>query len=126
MKLLVDMNLSPRWTRPLPCLGMGSGARSAVGQADARDSEIMAYAAANEYVVMTHDLDFSAILAVTHGRKPSVIQIRSEDVSVKIIGKQTVVALRHMQAELEAGALLTIEADRTRLRLLPLQTEESQ
>jgi hypothetical protein len=45
--------------------------------------------------------------------------------SPEIIGKQTLAALRHMQAALEAGALLTIEADRARLRLLPpLETEE--
>lgn len=50
--------------------------------------------------------------------------IRSEDVSAELIAKQTVAALRHMGAELEAGALLTIEADRTRLRMLPLRTEE--
>jgi predicted nuclease of predicted toxin-antitoxin system len=84
----------------------------------------MAYASANHYVVVTHDLDFSAILAVTHGKKPSVVQIRSEDLSAGIIGRQTVAALRHMQTELEAGALLTIEAGRTRIRLLPIQSEE--
>jgi predicted nuclease of predicted toxin-antitoxin system len=53
-----------------------------------------------------------------------VVQIRSEDVSSEFIGKQTVAALRHMQAELEAGALVTIEVGRTRLRLLPIQTED--
>jgi predicted nuclease of predicted toxin-antitoxin system len=124
MKLLVDMNLSPKWIGLFGDAGWEAVHWSAVGQVTARDSEIMAYAAANQYVVVTHDLDFSAILAVTHGKKPSVIQIRSEDVSAEIIGKQTVAALRHMQAELEAGALLTIEADRTRLRMLPLHTEE--
>ncbi len=124
MKLLVDMNLSPKWIGVFRNSGWEAVHWSAVGQATARDAEIMEYAAANDYVVVTHDLDFSAILAVTHGKKPSVIQIRSEDVSAEILGKQTVAALRHMQAELEAGALLTIEADRTRLRMLPLQTEE--
>ena len=109
MKLLVDMNLSPKWIGVFRDSGWEAVHWSAVGQATARDSEIMAYAAANHYVVVTHDLDFSAILAVTHGKKPSVVQIRSEDVSAEIIGKQTVAALRHMQAELEAGALLTVE-----------------
>jgi predicted nuclease of predicted toxin-antitoxin system len=84
----------------------------------------MAFAAANGYIVITHDLDFGAILAVTHGRKPSVVQIRCENVSPKAIGAQTVTALRHLEAELEAGALLTLEPDRTRLRLLPLRLEE--
>ena len=124
MKLLVDMNLSPKWVGLFHDSGWEAVHWSAVGQPTARDSEIMAFAAANDFIVVTHDLDFSAILAVTHGKKPSVIQIRSEDVSAEFIGKQTVVALRHVQAELEAGALLTIEVGRTRLRLLPLQTED--
>ncbi len=124
MKLLVDMNLSPKWVGLFHDSGWEAVHWSAVGHPTARDSEIMAFAAANNYVVVTHDLDFSAILAVTHGKKPSVIQIRSEDVSAEFIGKHAVAALRHMQAELEAGALLTIEAGRTRLRLLPIQTEE--
>jgi predicted nuclease of predicted toxin-antitoxin system len=124
MKLLVDMNLSPKWVGVFRDSGWEAVHWSAVGQVAARDSEIMAYAAANDYVVVTHDLDFSAILAVTHGKKPSVVQIRSEDVSADIIGKQTVAALRHMQADLETGALLTIEADRTRVRILPLRTEK--
>src|SRR5712691_8871888 len=73
---------------------------------------------------MTHDLDFGSILAATHGRKPSVVQIRTEEVSPGMIGKQVVAALRHTEPELAAGALLTIELDRTRLRLLPLETRD--
>ncbi len=81
----------------------------------------MAYAHANDYVVLTHDLDFSAILAVTHREKPSVVQIRAGDVSPDVIGKQVIVALRQMASDLEEGALLTVEPSRTRLRVLPLQ-----
>jgi predicted nuclease of predicted toxin-antitoxin system len=85
------------------------------------DLEIMAYANANNCVVLTHDLDFGAILAATHGEKPSVVQIRSDDVSPDVIGKQIVIALRQMASELKEGALLTVDPNRTRLRLLPLQ-----
>jgi len=80
----------------------------------------MAYASANDYVVLTHDLDFSAILAATHGEKPSVVQIRAEDVSPDVIGKQVIAALLQMASELEDGALLTVDPSRTRLRVLPL------
>ena len=80
----------------------------------------MAYAAANDYVVLTHDLDFSAILAATHGEKPSVVQIRAEDVNPDRIGAQVAAALRQMESELQEGALLTVDPNRTRLRLLPL------
>jgi predicted nuclease of predicted toxin-antitoxin system len=78
----------------------------------------------DDYIVVTHDLDFSAILAATHGEKPCVVQIRAEDVSPNTIGKQVIAALRQMATELENGALLTIDPNRTRLRLLPLQLKE--
>ncbi|WP_175443943.1 DUF5615 family PIN-like protein [Nitrosospira sp. Nsp13] len=42
-----------------------------LGANDAADSEIMAYANSHDYVVLTHDLDFGAILAAIHGEKPS-------------------------------------------------------
>ena len=84
----------------------------------------MAYAMANDCIVLTHDLDFSAILAATQGEKPSVVQIRADDVSPDAIGMQVVAALRQMESELEAGALLTIDPSRTRLNLLPLQRRE--
>lgn len=80
----------------------------------------MAFAKENRYVVVTHDLDFSAILSATQGEKPSVVQIRSENVSPEAIGIQVIAALRQMATELEEGALLTIDPVRTRLRILPL------
>jgi len=121
MKLLIDMNLSPRWVGVLFDAGIESVHWSALGAHDATDSQIMAYARANDYVVLTHDLDFSAILAATHGEKPSVVQIRAGDVSPEVIGKQVVAALRQMASDLEDGALLTVDPSRTRLRVLPLQ-----
>ena len=38
-------------------------------------------------------LDFSAILAATHGEKPSVVQIRADDVSPDVIGLRVIAAL---------------------------------
>jgi predicted nuclease of predicted toxin-antitoxin system len=94
------------------------------GAKNAPDVEIMAYARANDYVVLTHDLDFGAILAATHGERPSVVQIRADDVSPDVIGNQVIAALRQMMAELEEGALLAVDPGRVRLRLLPLQRKE--
>lgn len=84
----------------------------------------MAFAKANGYVVLTHDLDFGAILVATHGEKPSVVQIRAEDMSPDVIGGAVIVALRQMRAELEEGALLTLDTSSTRLRVLPLPSRE--
>lgn len=121
MRLLVDMNLSPRWVDVLDAAGIEAAHWSTLGAANAPDPLIMAYARTHDFVVLTHDLDFGAILAATHGEKPSVVQIRAEDVSPDVIGRQVIDALRQMSAELEEGALLTIDPNRTRLRLLPLQ-----
>ena len=121
MKVLIDMNLSPRWTELLAQEGFEAAHWSMLGTGNAPDTEIMAYARANNYVVLTHDLDFGAILAATHGEKPSVIQIRAEQLNPDVIGKQVVLALRQMASELENGALLTVDPERTRLRILPLQ-----
>ncbi len=124
MKLLVDMNLSPRWIDLLTTSGLQAVHWSAVGRADAPDTKIMAFAAERDYIVLTHDLDFGTILAATHGEKPSVVQIRSEDVSPDVIGTQVITALRQMESELNGGALLTIDMNRARLRLLPLLPRE--
>ncbi|HEX4320492.1 MAG TPA: DUF5615 family PIN-like protein [Acidobacteriaceae bacterium] len=94
---------------------------SAVGRYDAPDPEIMAYSRIHDYVVLTHDLDFSAILAATQGEKPSVVQIRGDNVSVEAIGSSVIAALHQMAPELENGALLTVDINRTRLRVLPLR-----
>lgn len=120
MKLLVDMNLSPQWVELFQSHGFEAQHWSAVGPRNAPDDEIMAYAKANGHIVLTHDLDFSAILAATSGTKPSVIQIRARDISLDAIGARLVAALRQAEAEFEQGALLTIDTDRNRLRVLPL------
>jgi predicted nuclease of predicted toxin-antitoxin system len=120
MKLLLDMNISPRWVDFLQARGWEAVHWSSIGAPTAPDSEIMAFAHASGYIVFTHDLDFSAILAATKGEKPSVVQLRTDDLSPETVGEQTVQALRQMQNALETGALLTIDVRRARLRVLPL------
>jgi predicted nuclease of predicted toxin-antitoxin system len=121
MKLLVDMNLSPRWITFLNGEGFHALHWSSVGKPSASDSEIMGFAAKNEYVLLTYDLDFSAILAANHGEKPSVVQIRMDEVSPQLVSTRVIAVLQQLQSELEAGALVTIDSHRTRVRLLPLK-----
>jgi predicted nuclease of predicted toxin-antitoxin system len=72
-------------------------------------------------VVLPHNVDFSAILAATHGEKPSAVQIRAEDVSPDVIARLVIAALQQMASELEDSALLTVDLNRARLRVLPLK-----
>ena len=79
MKLLVDMNLSPSWIERLAGHGFEAVHWSTIGAATAPDVEILAWANEHGFVLVTNDLDFSAILAARAGASPSVVQIRSQD-----------------------------------------------
>lgn len=82
----------------------------------------MAWAKENGHVVFTHDLDFGTILALTQAEGPSVIQIRTQDVTPSAIGKLVINALRQFQPELERGALIVVDEATVRARILPLKT----
>lgn len=124
MKVLLDMNLSPRWVDHLASAQIHAVHWSMVGSVTASDAEIMSFAAEGDYTMITHDLDFSAILAATQGRKPSVVQLRSHDLSPEWLGKRLVRALHQCRAELERGAVLVVDTHRVRLRLLPLDASD--
>jgi predicted nuclease of predicted toxin-antitoxin system len=121
MKLLVDMNLSPEWEAVLKAAGWGAVHWSKVGNLRAADSEIMAWAKLNGHIVFTHDLDFGSMLALTQAEGPSVIQVRTQDVTPLAIGKLVVNALRQFQPDLEKGALIVLDEARARARVLPLK-----
>jgi len=123
MKFLLDMNLSPRLVSILSEAGLETLHWSSVGPLGAADTVIMAFARDHDCVVLTYDLDFSAILAATQGQKPSVVQIRSGNISPEHLGQAIIPLLRQKSTELEAGAVMTIDLPKSRLRLLPLKDE---
>lgn len=57
--------------------------------------------------------------SVEWGRVARILRETLSDLDPNVTDAQVVAALQQAQKELEAGALLTIEADRTRLRVLP-------
>ena len=65
-------------------------------------------------------LDFSAILAALQTGKPSIIQIRSGLLTPEAIGRKVVETLRAFAGDLSSGALVSIDAERARLRVLPM------
>ncbi len=77
MRVLLDMNLSPEWLPHLREAGHEAVHWSHVGEQNAPDAVIMNWAHERDYVIITHDLDFGAILAATEARGPSVVQIRA-------------------------------------------------
>jgi len=126
MKLLIDMNLSPSWAGFLTNAGFEAAHWSALGDPTAPDRELTEFALNGGWVILTHDLDFGAILAASGRSGPSVMQIRADDLSFDAIGSAIIAALRQMADSLAAGALVTVEPARTRVSVLPLDRRPSQ
>jgi predicted nuclease of predicted toxin-antitoxin system len=120
MRILVDMNLSPKWVAALEQAGFEAGHWSQIGKATDSDTQIMAYAIAHGYVVLTNDLDFGSILAATGGNAPSVVQVRTEDTRLEAIGALVIKAITRAEDQLKAGALVTIDTSKLRITSLPI------
>ena len=114
------MNLSPDLAPALAAHGHDVVHWSHVGDARAPDESVLAWARAHGRVVVTHDLDFSVILATTEAQGPSVVQIREHDLLSDELVPAIAAAVRVAASALEAGAIVTLHAGRSRIRILPL------
>ena len=120
MKILIDMNLSPEWVDEFSNYGIEALHWTSVGKFDAPDVLLMERARDNDYIVFTHDLDFGTALALTNAEKPSVIQVRTQDVTVNHLKSMVIKTLLEHAALLEEGALLILDEHKKRVRILPL------
>jgi predicted nuclease of predicted toxin-antitoxin system len=120
VKFLIDMNLSPGWQPYLRDQGFEAVHWSAIGAGNAPDSEIMDWARDHRHVEFTHDLDFGILLAHSKSGRPSVIQVRTQDVSPAHLGPIVLRVLRAHGEALESGALITIDEAKSRVRILPI------
>src|SRR5438045_7569793 len=119
MKLVVDMNLSPAWIPILKAAGFDAIHWSSVGNPKATDPVIMEWARLNDHVLFTHDLGFGALLANARTGKPSVFQVRTQDVTPGAIGPKVIAALRQFDSVLAEGALISLDEHGSRARILP-------
>lgn len=104
MKVLIDMNLSPKLTQIFKEHGIEAIHWKDVGPPEATDEEILFWAKKRGLIVITHDLDFGAILAATKIDAPSVVQIRTLNVTPEIIGPKLANLLKKFREILEQGA----------------------
>ncbi len=121
-KLIIDMNLSPKLVSELAKFGIEATHWSQIGPHDAPDVQILLWAKENSCVVLTHDLDFGAILASTGLEAPSVIQIRTLDVRPERIAVKVARLLEEFEERISTGALVILDEEKSRVRLLPLNT----
>jgi len=120
MKILIDMNLSPRWVNFFFDNDIEAIHWSSIGKFNASDEEIFSWARNNNHIIFTHDLDFGTILSNTQNNSPSVIQIRTQKINPEEIGKTILLALFTYEKQFYDGAIAVINDKKTRIKILPL------
>ena len=119
-KLIIDQGM-PRTTAALMReAGYDTIHVGEVGMALASDREILRRAQDEDRVVVTLDGDFHAILTLSRASLPSVIRVRIEGLRGEELARLLLLAIPGLEHDLEAGAVVTVQPRRLRVRRLPL------
>lgn len=120
MRFLLDMGVNVgvvEWLR-----GQGHDAKHLREEGLQRlpNGEIFKKAAAEDRVILTLDLDFGEIAACSRGSPASVIIFRLKNTRRSHLIERLDSVLPRVSEDLEAGAIVTIEESRHRIRELPV------
>ena len=88
--------------------------------ATASDETIVARAAQDERIILTQNLDMTAIIALSRRQYPSLVTLRLSSVRIKFVNTILQRTLPILEQDLLQGAFVTIGDSRVRLRRLPL------
>jgi len=121
VKFLLDMGMSSSTAVFLRARGYDVVHLRDQGLQQMSDEKIVEKALAEGRVILTHDLDFSRIVAISQGRVPSVITFRLADMRPSQVNHHLAEVLLRFAASLEAGALVSVGEQGIRVRPLPVQ-----
>ncbi len=121
MSLIIDENLPPSWCDFLASAGFNAVHWKDIGNIGDHDEILFAHAQLKGDIILTQDLDFTRLLALRGTALPSVIQLRVACPVPQIVGSPVVRILQVYGNQLSDGCLISLEHDRHRIRLLPLQ-----
>ena len=120
MRFLADMNISPKTVEVLQRQGWDIIRVSQVLSADASDREVLNFARQEGRILITQDLDFSAILALEGYDRPSLITLRLTISDPEIITRRLLETLPRLEQILQRGCAITVEDVAVRVRKLPI------
>ena len=123
LEFLTNMNISPLTVEQLRKNGWNIVRVSEVMDRGSKDIDIFIYAQQQNKVVITQDLDFSAILALSGYEKPSLINLRLENPRPDLVTSRIIEVVSTMEKELEEGVVVTIDETTARYRNLPVGLE---
>lgn len=120
MKLIADMHISPATVAFVRSIGHDAIRVNNVLSASAADEDIISWAARNNWTILTQDLDFSALIALSGKTSPSVISLRLSTARVDYVNAVLTKIFPTLENDVLRGIIVTVEDRRVRKRLLPL------
>ncbi len=87
---------------------------------NAPDVHVLEFAYDHGMVVVTHDLDYGALLAASGGTGPSVVILRTQSASTDAVMQLLATVLANHAPALQTGVLIVIDEARSRVRILPI------
>lgn len=120
MRFLADMNVDVRVVEWLRQQGYDATHLRDEGLHRLPDGAIFAKASSENRVILTFDLDFSEIAALSHGKKPSLVLLRLHNPRASHVISRLAAVLENSKGALEKGAVVVIEKSRHRVRYLPV------
>jgi predicted nuclease of predicted toxin-antitoxin system len=85
------------------------------------DDTIVRMAVEEARVILTHDLDFGRIVALSGAQVPSVVTFRLNDMRPESVNGVLDQTLARFRTALETGALVSVSDSGIRVRPLPIQ-----
>jgi predicted nuclease of predicted toxin-antitoxin system len=119
MRFLLDMGLARSTAQYLRACGHNAVHLREQALQRLPDTEIVAKAVAEDRIVLTHDLDFGRIVALSQARAPSVVTFRLDDMRAGEVNRQLDEIIARFAADLERGALISVSDQGIRVRHLP-------
>ncbi len=120
MKFLADMGISPRTVDRLHEWGHDAVHLHELGLDRLPDGDILDKARRENWIVLTHDLDFGELLAIGCAELPSVITFRLRNMRADNVNRHLAALLARHRSSLEQGAVITVTERRIRVRALPI------
>ena len=126
MKFLADMGLARSTVAFLRAQGHDAVHLRDQGLQRLEDEEIIEKARAEGRVILTHDLDFGRIIAVSRASVPSVVTFRLNDMRPAQVNRYLAEVLAHFAEQLKAGALVSVNERGIRVRSLPIKGRDDE
>lgn len=121
LRFLADMNLSPLTVEALREEGYEIIRVSKLLPVYAPDVEILELARQQGRVVITQDLDFSALLALGGYDRPSLITLRLTNTTPSVVTERLRQILPRIESFLSEGHAVTVDDTSIRVRKLPIR-----